>query len=612
MKKLLLFLFSAFFYLSTIVTPTHAADNFSTGYDVTYAVSQNGLTHVTFHITLTNKTSNYYATSYKIQVGFADVQNLKAADDDGAITPVIENVNGEKEVSLNFNKHVVGNGNSLLFTLSFDTSDVAVEQGTVAEVNIPGLSNQNDFDNFTVHVSVPKSFGAPVYIKPDVPNVKNDNQTVTFSKSDLGKSGISLAYGDKQVYSYNLSYHIQNPNVFPVKTEIALPPQTNYQNIYLSNISPKPENVHIDEDGNWLAQYLLSPSQKLTIQVKGFVAVSLFPKKTVLSSQQKALYLAQKPYWQSQDTKITSLAKQLKTPQNIYNYVAQNLHYDFSRVTQENNRLGAVNVLEHPNSAVCLEFTDLFIALSRAAGIPAREIDGFAYTKNSKERPLSLVKDVLHAWPEYYDSDKQEWIMVDPTWGNTTGNVDYFHVLDFDHFAFVIKGKDSSYPVPAGGYKFINAADTKDVDVAFGSSFPASPANVQISSNLPKVAFSAFPISGSLTVANTGNILAQSQAVTVSTTILKPLKQTVYFPDIPPFGNAIVPVSFAATPFLTNTQDTITIAINGEHQEFLLKISPFVINPYSMAGGVIIVSTFIILLIAFYRSGHLPFLRQQR
>ena len=113
--------------------------------------------------------------------------------------------------------------------------------------------------------------------------------------------------------------------------------------------------------------------------------------------------------------------------------------------------MGALSALNNPTSAVCLEFTDLFVALSRAAGIPAREIDGYAYTNNAHDRPLSLTEDVLHAWPEYYDFDKKAWIMVDPTWGNTTGGIDYFNALDFDHIAFVIKGENSGYPIPAGG-----------------------------------------------------------------------------------------------------------------------------------------------------------------
>jgi len=61
-----------------------------------------------------------------------------------------------------------------------------------------------------------------------------------------------------------------------------------------------------------------------------------------------------------------------------------------------------------------MEFTDLFIALSRAAGIPAREINGFAYTDDIRLRPLDLVTDMLHAWPEYYDEEKESGHLLTP------------------------------------------------------------------------------------------------------------------------------------------------------------------------------------------------------
>jgi len=51
--------------------------------------------------------------------------------------------------------------------------------------------------------------------------------------------------------------------------------------------------------------------------------------------------------------------------------------------------------------------------------------------------------------------------MVDPTWGNTTGGVDYFNTFDFDHLAFVVKGISSTYPVPAGGYKLTGDENKK-------------------------------------------------------------------------------------------------------------------------------------------------------
>jgi hypothetical protein len=290
------------------------------------------------------------------------------------------------------------------------------------------------------------------------------------------------------------------------------------------------------------------------------------------------------------------LAQQLGTPQAIYNYVVKNLNYDYSRVSSNKPRLGAVNVLNSPNSAVCLEFTDLFIALSRAAGIPAREIDGFAYTKNTKERPLSLVKDILHAWPEYYDFNSKTWIMVDPTWGNTTGGIDYFNTLDFDHFAFVIKGQDSSYPIPAGGYKLSQDINTKDVNVQIGDNFNPTVTlipNIDLQSEV----MGGFPIDLAIKVQNSGNSISENKSLYVSTDNLDPKQQTIYFQKIPPYGFAQIPVIFDKTSFLTNRTDTVKITIGNNTYSQQIRILPIVLNKWILLGGVIFLAISILSII---------------
>jgi hypothetical protein len=128
--------------------------------------------------------------------------------------------------------------------------------------------------------------------------------------------------------------------------------------------------------------------------------------------------------------------------------------------------LGALSALENKTDAICTEFTDVFIAIARAAGIPAREINGYAYTENPDVQPISLVADVLHAWPEYWASDRKVWVPVDPTWGSTSG-INYFDNLDLRHFSFVIHGENDDRPYPAGSYK-LGIYPQKDVFVAFG------------------------------------------------------------------------------------------------------------------------------------------------
>jgi len=603
MKKALLallFLFTTFL----ILTPKVYADsNFSTDYNITYTVNSNASTHVNLAGSLTNLTANYYASSYSIEIGFTDINNVAASDSLGVITPKITKSARGNSIVLNFNDHTVGLNTKLPFNISFDTNEVADNFNNVWDINIPGISNQEDFSTFNSTVIYPAFLGNPTYIKPMLLNkqvLPNENK-LTFTKNDLGGSGISIAFGNFQVYNFDLLYHLENKNLFPISTEIALPPDTNYQEVNIENIIPAPVNVKIDKDGNWLAEYVISSHKKIDISVLGSTKVYLNPKEEQIDGKSLQDYLKPQPYWESDDPKIVDLAKDLKTPYAIYQYVLKTLTYDFSRVETSSPRLGAVQSLKNPTSAVCLEFTDLFIALSRAAGIPAREVDGYAYTSNTTQRPLSLAEDILHAWPEYYDFDKKSWIMVDPTWGNTTGGIDYFNALDFDHIAFAIKGEASNYPVPAGGYKLADSTKNKDVNVTLGKLFNQSIQKLSISAQVPDVSLSGLPIDGYIKISNTGAGLINKKEVDVSTNFLSPQNQAIFNQDIPPFGHVLLPISFKRTTFLTNTADTIKITVGRDNTSYKnIRIVPFFVNKVFVLGGIIFVSFGIIISLIAY------------
>lgn len=589
-----LIFFSILFIIFGIFSPVQvfAASNFATNYHVTYTVNKNGDTHAKLNMSLTNTTSEYYASSYKIQVGFDKITNVKASDADGQINPVIEKSEDGYTISLQFNKKVIGLDKKLDFVLDFDTPDVAEQYGKIWEIYIPGIADPDEFNSFIVEVKVPLSFGKPIFTKPYKPL-----DSLVFDKKQLNKSGISITFGDKQYYSFHLIYHLSNDNLYPIKTEIALPPSTNYQKVFISSINPSTENVTLDKDNNWLASFNLGPSEKKDVTVDGKAEIFLTPRIEELQTQNFAEYLEEKPYWQTKSNELINLAQELKTPEAIYNFVIKSLKYDFSRVTDDKPRLGALNALKNPDSAVCLEYTDLFIALARAAGIPAREVDGFAYTQNTKQRPLSLVKDILHAWPEYYDEQKKTWVMVDPTWGSTTGGVDYFSTLDFDHFAFVIKGIDSNYPIPAGGYKYISDKYTKDVSVSFAESLPSEENNFDIISNLPKTAMTLLPIKGDITVKNTGQTLLPPQALNITSSSLFPHEQLLQTPPIPPFGYANLKTSFQPESFLTNEMKNFSIRVNDQTVTQSIDISPLSVKTWWKLGAGIVVGGILIILI---------------
>jgi len=345
------------------------------------------------------------------------------------------------------------------------------------------------------------------------------------------------------------------------------------------------------------------------VQVKGLAKILSKPNPEQLSPEQRKLYTAQKAYWDVTNTKIQKLAKELKTPEKIYGYVVKTLEYDYEKVASKTNRLGALGALSNTKNDVCLEFSDLFVALARAAGIPARSLEGYAYTDNDKLRPLSLVEDVLHAWPEYYDESAKTWIMVDPTWGNTTKGVDFFHTLDFEHIVFAIKGSDSAYPIPAGGYKF--EKPTKDVQVSFAKKEEfKQQKSFELHEDFPSYSFFNFPLRGNITVKNTGNTPIQNEKMHVVTSFSKEV--TEYTIDyIPPFGEKVYTLEFNQLPFLTKGNYTLTISLNDKVLNKSIAFSFFPEAKILVIGGVILIGAILTFIITI-RTGGLLIQRRNR
>ncbi|MCL5010381.1 MAG: transglutaminase family protein [Patescibacteria group bacterium] len=585
-----------------------AYGNFQKTIKANYTVYKTGITHVSLNIALTNASSKFFALSYSINPGISDIENLSAESSKGTVNPSLINGKNGRQILINFKSRVVGFGKTQSFNVSFDTKEVAKKEGRVWEITIPGLPASNDYSNFEASITVPSSFGLPSYIKPQsaYQDLTYKNDTFIFSKNQLGHSGISMGFGKRQIYSFSLSYSLKNNNLFPITESIALPPDTNYQTVSIKSISEKPVNVTTDKDGNWLASYNLSALEKKNIVVKGEAEVFLNPKIT--NQTNLSDYLKSDPNWQSDNPEILKIAKKLKTAEAIYDYVVNTLHYDFSRVRENKTRLGALNALKNPKGAVCLEFTDLFIALSRSAGIPAREIDGFAYTTNERKKPSLQVEDVLHAWPEYYDFSKKTWIMVDPTWGNTTNGIDYFHIMDLDHLAFVIKGERSDYPIPAGEYKSRTASGTKDIVVGFADSFSRTPPRFTLRANIAGQSLSEIPIQNSITIENNSSILLKPQTINIKSDLLLPHEQKLISGDIPPYGSSVIFFSLDSPSFLTNSKSQVKITTAGKTFIYSIKISPFNLTLAFIGGGFFAILAGVLSFIA-VRTRHLSIFR---
>lgn len=582
--KFVYWLIGVFVYL--IIAPTAwATGEFSADYDVQYAVSPIGTTIVTQNVTLTNKQTNLYPQKYSIIIDSEKIQNVLAYDNGGMVEAQISQHDGKTEIKLPFNEKVVGIGKKLHFSLRYENTDIAVHNGNIWEVTIPGVADDPDISSYNVSLQVPPTFGENAYLSP--PPASGNH----WDKSQMIHGGITAAYGSRQMFDILLSYYLENTSSDKKTQEISLPPDTTLQTVTMRSIEPKPKTVLSDADGNWLAQYDLSPGQKLEILVKATVVISLHSPTEFQGRQiDKELYTRPLPFWESTNARIQELAKIYKTPRDIYMYVVNTLTYDYNRVNESPIRQGAVGALASPQQSICMEFTDLFIALSRAAGIPAREVIGYSYTTNAKLRPLSLVSDVLHAWPEYYDEDQKLWRPVDPTWEKTTGGVNYFDKLDFNHIALSIHGISSDYPYPAGFYKK-SGKNSKDILVQFTSNAPTAPqGKLLISYSFPNSVSSGLTANGAVIVENTGGEALYPVLLTIHSTPFD-VAITKELGNVPPYAKFTIPISIPLPGYLLNGKGTIVTTVNDQTKQFSFDISPF-INKF-----IIPLITFVVVLI---------------
>ncbi len=582
-KSILFTLFLVFaLFLPSVVS---AENEFSVDASVTYKVQENGKSIVTHDIILENNFSTLYATNYTLSLENIDAGSVTATDDKGHALSVDTQKDGDKTtIKVNFTDSVVGRGAKRHFFITYENGNFAIRTGEVWEISIPRLADETSFRNYGITLDVPSSFGLEAYVSPraDSQTENNGHKIYSFKKEQIIQTGITAGFGAFQVFSFNLSYHLENPLTRDAETQIALPPDTAFQKVYLEKIEPKPTQIQIDKDGNWIATYKLKSRQRIDVVAMGsvqiFASYRSFPQP---SQETLSTNLKETEFWQVNDPQIKSLGQDLKTPKAIYDYVSHNLKYDFARVQPNVQRMGAKAAINAPSQAICMEFTDLFIALARAAGIPAREVNGYAYTENPELQPLSLVADVLHSWPEYYDNNIKAWIPIDPTWGSTTGGQDFFNKLDLRHFAFVIHGTDSTKPYAPGSYK-LGPNPQKDVFVSFGK-LPETRISIPVLSVVGKHLIPFLDSTYSVKLENPGPVALYSLYPTIY--FDNTIKRKDFIEVMPPYSSSKIEIKVPFSVLGHGTPDIVKIVALGSQIEIPSNKTQVVINSLLMLSA---------------------------
>lgn len=142
------------------------------------------------------------------------------------------------------------------------------------------------------------------------------------------------------------------------------------------------------------------------------------PKKPAVDQK----YLNPEPLIQSDDHDLWYLSYQVQHFQHDPRIVAEQLNTWVHDNVRDRVTFGVPSALEVLKTRVgdCNEHTQLYVAMARAIGLPARIAAGLAYVDG---------KFYYHAWPEVFI---REWVPVDPTFGQFPA--------DAAHLRFTIGG----------------------------------------------------------------------------------------------------------------------------------------------------------------------------
>jgi transglutaminase-like putative cysteine protease len=462
------------------------AVSFPADYDVTYELQADGKVHVIEKITITNQNDNQYPSQYSLALEKIDVENITAHDDKGALEVHVEKIQQATLLTVHFKQIVIGKGKQLVWTLEYDAPTLLEKKGKMWEIALPQFERDEQIGSYKILIKSAIDLGNLDYSDPLPDSYERDEQ-FRYLRFDFTNRqepiGVTMAFGEVQLVNTRLLYHLQNTQDYTALYEIALPPSLHpYQKTYIQSLIPDPYEVRIDEEGNVFAQYKLKAKERLLVEFNGQIVLwhkTLTELTATSVPYPGADFLTEDTYWETSAPVIQEIAKKLnkelgdsatqeQKARAVYDYVTQTLMYDTKKLKNLENveRYGAVRALKVPDQAICIDFTDVTVTLMRALGVPAREVNGYAFTDANENLPT--ISDVLHAWVQVYLPDKG-WVQIDPTWGSTA-HLDYFSHFDTNHVIFALKGQSSEYPYPAGSYK-IEGETTEDVHVSFSDTY---------------------------------------------------------------------------------------------------------------------------------------------
>jgi hypothetical protein len=489
--------------------------------DLKYSVNQEGVMHITETRTIKNNSRRYYIKKDSEEVFIIstfktraqpEVEDLEKMSETVTLKnaggvdlqPVISIQDNQIEVRVKLTEDL-DFGESMALILEYDNFELAEKSGNVWNIYLPGMpedhnqvvtaSNGSTQQTiYSVSLLLDETLGEPTFVLPEPVESTTTNGTMeySFNTESLINQHAWIQIGNKQYYQFTISQQVQSTQVATSKIfntwyDVLLPPNSTNQKVYFSSLSPEPDYITVDGEGNTIARFSFSSDKSGEIKIEGIIVtnitetiikddvgsvsdIDLGKEYALVKEEQKYLsdLTTDQEFWEVKADEIQEKSVELSTDlENVYDilladytFVTESVDYDNLKIGVNNKRQGALKTLQG-GSSVCMEYSDLLITLLRAQGIPARAAFGYGF-----DHRAGGEQDEAHQWVEVY-MPNVGWVAVDPTWGDT-GRRNYIGG-DVDHALWYVAGLSVDEPSPVVKYSIVDdttlEAPTFDIKV---------------------------------------------------------------------------------------------------------------------------------------------------